>query len=579
MDVEVLIHGVPDGQDYFGIPEERTNAELYYENSPESVKFVVETKQSGNNAYAYYSYLRYRGMVGYGGRPGSYFGLTLRIDKYYQDVLHMYNMLEMVFKKYVIGSLLLQTGDSFKYLAPNFASKQAEIGQLQQGLIQLIQSSCVSSKFVDLDASFIHPITTAASCNISDITDNAMLASIKKYSKVLLSPEYKTKLSQEYDKKLQEAEGKGGALVAEKEKKLLEKESEISSLKSTISSLKTTIESLRDGIRQKDSEIIQYKKNGELSKLVASVKDPIGKLADYFRVQDSQRKPAVPSYGRKNYLIGIVGSALSLVILVLFVLFLIRNPQKVDAEPLEKQIAELTQENDQLKQEILLKEATIEDLRAQLDSKTMEPPPVSTTTPVNLKIDVTGYSKGQPLLTDQEYTITIKDGNNKYNGKGKWLLTNAVIKKGNESDAQITIQPTGKGKVVLDYKSDNCTCASREFQIKEPSINTQNSNMGGNKGGSGETQDKQGSIISFDIIIDPKVTEVEMDKTYTFSVSGYDGKGVWGVDGFSAPDDKKTNAITVKVINTGGSNTEATISYTPEGGEKKKKTFKIKTNE
>ena len=89
MNVEILIHGVPDGQDYYGIAEERTYAELFYDNSAESVKFVVETKTTGNIASVYYTYLRYKGMVGYGGRPGSYFGLTLRIDKYYQDVIHM----------------------------------------------------------------------------------------------------------------------------------------------------------------------------------------------------------------------------------------------------------------------------------------------------------------------------------------------------------------------------------------------------------------------------------------------------------------------------------------------------------
>ena len=48
MDVELLIHGVPDGQDYYGIKEEQTNMGLLYDNSTESVKFVVETKKQGN---------------------------------------------------------------------------------------------------------------------------------------------------------------------------------------------------------------------------------------------------------------------------------------------------------------------------------------------------------------------------------------------------------------------------------------------------------------------------------------------------------------------------------------------------
>ena len=125
MDVEILIHGVPDGQDYYGIKEEQTNMGLFYDKSPESVKFVIETKKQGNSAYTYYSFLRYKGMIGAGGRPGSYFGLTLRLDKYYQDAIHIYNLMDIVFKRYIVGTLLVPSGDGYKYAVTNFAIKKA----------------------------------------------------------------------------------------------------------------------------------------------------------------------------------------------------------------------------------------------------------------------------------------------------------------------------------------------------------------------------------------------------------------------------------------------------------------------
>ena len=38
MDVEILLHGVPSGQDYYGVKEEQKLAESFYTNSNESVK-------------------------------------------------------------------------------------------------------------------------------------------------------------------------------------------------------------------------------------------------------------------------------------------------------------------------------------------------------------------------------------------------------------------------------------------------------------------------------------------------------------------------------------------------------------
>ena len=52
---------------------------------------LAKYQQQENQAYAYYSYLRYKNMIGAGGRPGSYFGLTLRLDMYYQDVMLIYD--------------------------------------------------------------------------------------------------------------------------------------------------------------------------------------------------------------------------------------------------------------------------------------------------------------------------------------------------------------------------------------------------------------------------------------------------------------------------------------------------------
>lgn len=560
MNVEILIHGVPDGQDYYGIAEERTYAELFYDNSAESVKFVVETKTTGNNASVYYTYLRYKGMVGYGGRPGSYFGLTLRIDKYYQDVIHMYNMLEMVFKKYVVGVLLAPLAESYKYTVPNFASKKAEIEQLQQGLAQLIQGTCAWSKFVDVDKSFIHPDAAAASCNIADITENTMTAALKKYSKVVLSPDYKLNLAKEYEKKIQEVEGKGGGLVAEKEKKLVEKEEEIGKLKATISSQKNQIEALQTTVRQKETEILQNKKNSQLSQMISGIKEPINSLAEYFHVHDSQKNPPKPSYGLKNFIIGIAGCLLSAIVIALL---LFAKPQKgADTKPLENQIAELSKANSLLTEEIASKDNTIADLRVQLANNQPGQQPNTTTPPTvkvkNLRIDIDPYKAGDLLDCETAYTIRVKETDGakaEYSGNGKWTIKNAEITQGKNTDSKITIKPNGKGSVEIAYQSENCTCSPRSFPVK-----------------------KQSADPKFEIVTPQNLSEVEVGQEYTFSISGYEGKGTWRLDGFDTNDDKSGRQIKV-TANANGSGGKATISYTPEGGTKKSKSFKYKANE
>lgn len=554
MNVEILVHGVPQGQDYFGVEEERTYVESFYDNSAESVKFVIEPKKTGNNTFVYYTYLRYKGIVGSGGRPGSYFGLTLRTDKYYQDVIHVYNMLEMVFKKYVVGALLSSSGESYKYMTSSFASKKTEIEQLQQGLIQLIQGTCNWSKFVDIDSSFIHSITSAASCNIADITENAMSTALKKYSKVVLSPDYKLNVVKDYEKKVQDAEGKGGSIIAEKDKKLADKDGEINSLKSTVATQKAKIETLQ-------TENMQLKKNGNLTQMISSIKDPINNLAEYFHVQESQKKPPKPSFGFKNFILGIAGCVLSAIIVALCIISLKRTPNGSDTNgnvsTLTQQVESLTNENNQLKSEITEKDKTISDLRAQITPNSggqTETPSGITPAKTNLKIDVEGYSKGSPLYCDKIYVIKVLDSdkNKTYSGNGSWSITNATIKQGKTTDSQIRIQPTGAGKVTISYTSDNCTCNSREF--------------------TSELQQKQD--ISFEIVVSPQVSEVEVGQEYTFSFSGYDGKGVWAVDGFETPADKSASKITVKAIEKG--NDKATVSYTPEGGKKQKKQFDYK---
>lgn len=544
MDVEILIHGVPNGHDYYGPKEEQNTAGSFYITSQETIKFVVETKKNGNKPYVYYSYLRYKGVVGAEGRTGSYFGLTLRIDEYYSDILHVYNMLDIMFKRHVLGSLLTLSGEIYKYNTSDFVSKKADIENIQKELIQLILSTCVESKFIKIDNSFINPISNIPNCNIADITDGAMLSTLKKYSKVVLSPDYKSNLEKEYENKMQDAEDRNNNNLTEKDKKISEKETTILSLNTTIKSKDSQIASLEQEIKQKNQELSQYKQKGDIAQLIEKVKDPIFKLSEYFRIKEDIHKPKTNYYGKKNFIIGIINGVLTVLVLTSILLFhFVKFPISSNKS---EELTKLKTENTNLHQTIREKDAKIVALQSAQENSSAEK--------INLKIDISGFSGGS-LSTNKSYKVRVKDGNNLYTGKGSWNIVNAKITKGKKTDNEIEIKPTEEGDVEIAYN-----VASYKLENSPQTLTVEGSTSNAN----------------LEIIISPNVEEVEVGKEYTFSIKGYNGQGSWGIDGFKIKSKNSTTA-TVEAIKREDNTPEvATISYTPEGGQKIRKQFKYK---
>ena len=540
MEVELLLHGVPHGQQYNGIADEQSNMGLFYDNSTESVKFVIETKKNEGKSYAYYSYLRYKGIIEAGGRTGSYFGLTLRIDKYYKDAIHIYNLLDMLFMRYIVGTVLNPLGEGYKYIISSFETKTSEIEQIQKVLIQLVQTTCLPSQFIGIDDSFINHINKVPIGTLWEVNNTSIFSFIKKYSKVVLSPDYELNVEKEYKKKLQIAEENVGNIVSQKDKTINE-------LKVLVDNQAKRIAALEQEVKDKDSEIQNQKKQGNLLQSVAKIKEPIISLADYFRIHDTTKNLPLPQYDHKNYRIGIISCAIVSVVLLLCIIGLFRTPtvNTVDENKLVEladQIKNIKKENQYLKEQL---RKTERDKASNAESN-------STVNPVSLRIDVKNYN-GEDLDASAKYEVCIKNGQILYNGSGVWEIKNANIVSGSDKDVRIVIKPTGRGKVELSYKpSDaNSSCSPRTFNTK-------------------------GQTGTPSITITPNVSEIEVGKEYTFSVSGYFGQGRWGVDGFSAPTDRNANRIKVKSIDNG--KTIATISYTPIPDEEKKvsKSFTIK---
>ena len=121
MDLEVFIHGVPNGQKIWGKNDDLPYIQSFYGRSDnEEIKFLIELRNINSRNYCYYSYLKCRNIIAFDGRSGSYFGISIRIDEYCADFINMYRLMDVVYNKYVFGYILNSNGESIKYLASDF---------------------------------------------------------------------------------------------------------------------------------------------------------------------------------------------------------------------------------------------------------------------------------------------------------------------------------------------------------------------------------------------------------------------------------------------------------------------------
>ena len=551
MDIEIMLHGVPSGQDYYGIKEEQRLSEFFYDDSNEETKFYVEIKEKDNIAYSYYTYLKYGSIIGEGGRPGSYFGLTIRIDEYYKDVNHIYNILEIVFKKHILGTIINPVGNSYKYkykyITPDFKSKKVEIEKIEKSLIQLIISTCVASKFVKIDNSLVNQFSSLPSFNINEMDEEKVMLYLKKYSRFVSSPSYKTESEKQIDSKIKEMNSREGEKIAERDRKILEKDSTIRNLEGTISKRDSEIASLKESIKK-------LEQNSEVAQLVTKIKEPITSLAKYFSVKDTQIENKAPESksDRKNFYLTALNTILGVLIIVL--LFTVGGGSSTKVEEAKEYIALQTSFN------------ALQDSYKNLD--------------ISYK-DLEGKYKGleneNNKLTQEKIDLLAKidkreadklrkaeDAKKKAEAEAKRKAEEEAKKKA-EAEARRKAEEEAKKKAEAANQesttSEPGTTAQITINEAEPTVQTN----------SGPKSDDTGIQIK----IVPDVQEVVVGEEYEFSIADYSGKGEWKVDGFSKPANKTSSTIKVKA-KAEGSNNSATISYTPNNGDKVKRTFKYK---
>lgn len=192
MDVEIFVHGVPNGESFWGKDEDRNYFGNFYDQScSDKVRFFIQTRTSNGKIYCYYNYLVYGNVVGNDGRDGSYFGLSIRFAAYCKDFMNVYKVLDIVFSTYVVNSILKIQNGNYKYIVPDFSNVHDVLKKISSSIWELIQSALTGESFCTLNG-FKTNGTQFPSANLYESTSSEVEAAVRQYGKIVISPYYQT---------------------------------------------------------------------------------------------------------------------------------------------------------------------------------------------------------------------------------------------------------------------------------------------------------------------------------------------------------------------------------------------------
>lgn len=409
MNFEVLVHGVPYGQDYWGPDFDRSYAAQFYNSSEDGLQYVIETRKADGKNYCYYTYARYGNVLDCKGRRGSYVAVTYRFDMLYTDAKRVFQILETVFEKSVVGSIVDYAGTNYKFLCQSLKEKEDVLKMIEDDTLMLLQRSVIISKLLPIDDIFVHQNSPRATCNIVDCTESNVLATLRQVSKLVAT---------------HNAPDARDMKIAQLETEKQKQQDEIRKLEDKIASVRTNSD-LEAKINQLENN--WHESQHELEATSHTFEKKLGRLRAALGVVVAL---LVLSLGWLAYLKftfspqpnGPVGCQIQNDSLVKDTVVIQPKQESYGTDYLQK-IAELEEENDKLKRTIVYPN----------DS--------------DLNIDIKGFSP--PLNIGVEYEIRVKcskemfsktvNNDKLYNGYGTWTVTGFNMQ---ETDDPVVVKLT-----------------------------------------------------------------------------------------------------------------------------------------
>lgn len=502
MNIEFFVFGVPNGESCWGTAEDKNYFSNFYDGSSDEVKFLIQTRPINGKTYCYYNYLVYKSrgattpnIVALDGRGGSYFGMSLRMDSYCKDIVGVYRILDFAYNVYILGEILKSEPGKLKYTLSNFPEAAKKLDGIKNQVYQMIRSSFTGEDFVALDSNFVLNSGSLLRYNLYDCTRENILAGVKKYGKVAISPFYPNlkdssaqqqhasqiqSLQQQYEgqlasskqlheeklaaaKKQYDAQLSSTKQQYESQVKEVTNTSkkELADLKSRADKAQQQVEQLSAANSQKQREIqqlierannlqAQLDKAGDkrsIAELVEPIQAPIAQLEELLQriappepLVENMELP-VARQPKKRWTKTLLFTVINTLFLV-FVLLLLLRPNSESGKRDDGLLEKLSQKIEQL-------EAQNQELQTELKESILKH---ISNTPVN--IDIPKYNGRDGLSRNVPYSVVVKNG---FGAEGSWLVQpeGEVEVERKESPDTIIIKVTGtceNVKILYRYK-------------------------------------------------------------------------------------------------------------------------------
>jgi len=289
MNVELFLHGTPDGLDAYSTSTEHdTYVDSFYSSDYRDQSMIVETKIKENKIFSYYTYFR-QNVISTKNRQG-YFGLTIRIDSFFMTNLQvMYQLLDVIYNQSILG-IIISEGKERKYIVSKF---QVEGKKICDNIIKLLSLTIKPKSVIVLDDSFLGNSGSPIMFNPCDENCTNALNQYKSAEKIIISPSASLPREQikakEYQEKIdyirKESEDRTLSQIKKMKKENDSLQSEIKQISSKLQNneregevLKQKICNLEKELQESHYKVKQLSDQAELKKELVKISDPLLRL-------------------------------------------------------------------------------------------------------------------------------------------------------------------------------------------------------------------------------------------------------------------------------------------------------------
>lgn len=282
MNVEFLIHGVmSSGQTWW----KQTDTDYYkqfYSGQAENNLMIVEVVNRPHGISTYYNYLRNNNIQA--AREGAYFGITVRIDgAYCLDVRTVFTMLDNLFQKMVVGTILSPNGSGrYEYTVQSFEAAKDQLERIEKQFSSMFTANLTQADLMAISAG---QVSKNARININPLEADSLTVKnlVLQNAKIYTSPSFPSKDNQ---KAFENVKAQSAAAMTEAKNQVNAANEETNrqrannaSLQQQIHQLTSQVETSKGEIQKLQQQIKQKDGDRQLKDKIAEIQQPIAQLA------------------------------------------------------------------------------------------------------------------------------------------------------------------------------------------------------------------------------------------------------------------------------------------------------------